>query len=290
MGIEGEKIPLSGSYVAKNMLFNEQYKSTRFLIIAHYDLSNSFSTRFLEFLKVIENSNFRCLVVTTSASVSNLNLVPQSIDVILRPNLGYDFYSYKVGINSMKNYTKVESLILINSSMEVLDPDKYKCIIHRAFDELSISAFVCLVESKQYFKHAQSFFLGFTRNTIDSPSVKEFFENIPISVPKKKLILDCEIGLSRLLTQEGIPLNPLFKLPKQKILRVLTRYIFNVLIHHPRTLRLSRQFLFNFSPSHYAFDLLLKEAGIIKQEIVLENRRKLSRRKVEKIKRNYMIV
>ena len=174
--------------------------------------------------------------------------------------------------------------------MEVLEPDKYKCIIHEAFVELSASSFVCLIESNQYFKHAQSFFLGFTRSAIDTPLFKKFFDNIPINIPKKELIVDCEIGLSRLLIQKGIPLNPLFKLGTRKKLMVLTRYLLNVLIHHPRTFRLSRQFLSDFSPSHYAFDLLLKEVGVIKQEIIWKNRRKLSHRKIKKIKKEYLIV
>jgi hypothetical protein len=195
-----------------------------------------------------------------------------------------------VGIESMANFPKIESVILINSSMEVLEPDKYKCIIHKAFVKLSVSPFVCLIESNQYFKHAQSFFLGFTRGTIETPLFKKFFHDIPINIPKKELIVDCEIGLSRLLTQKGIPLNPLFKIVTRKKLMVLTRYLLNVLIHHPRTLRISKQFLSDFSPSHYAFDLLLKEAGVIKQEIIWKNRRRLSHRKIEKIKKKYLIV
>ena len=85
--------------------------SMKIAIVAHHDIQNSWDKNFLELLRVLSDTADRCIVVTTAKS---MDLLPESlrhITLIKRPNVGYDFYSYRVGIYMALSYDNVEGVL-----------------------------------------------------------------------------------------------------------------------------------------------------------------------------------
>ena len=68
-------------------------------IVAHFDADNKWQENFLQTLSIINKVVDKTILVTTSQNIDNLPLEFSNVKLIKRPNIGYDFYSYKVGYN-----------------------------------------------------------------------------------------------------------------------------------------------------------------------------------------------
>ena len=114
---------------------------------------------FLDILSVINNLLDKTIVVTTSQKISNLPREFINVKLIKRPNIGYDFYSYKVGYSNVLEEKNVESILFINSSFFLLDRIKFRNTLKKIIRKGSAEKVIGITSSKQYFHHLQSYLL-----------------------------------------------------------------------------------------------------------------------------------
>ena len=62
--------------------------------------------------------------VSTNINKESALIVEKMCNLIVRENFGYDFWSYKVGIESILNKKSLDSILLVNSSVIYFNPDK----------------------------------------------------------------------------------------------------------------------------------------------------------------------
>ena len=129
-------------------------------IVAHYNEESVFSQAFLDIINVIGRNVNEIVIISTSKFE---RLPPQlnsnNIHVYYRPNFGYDFYSYKLGLEllGLKNLHNF-GVLLLNSSFSISDPNKFEKAISRALGK-SGNQVIGLTLSNQIARHLQSFFL-----------------------------------------------------------------------------------------------------------------------------------
>lgn len=171
-------------------------------VFAHYDVDNLIKKYVIYYLhKLSEMIDEIIFVSTSSLDKSELaKLESLNVQIIIRENVGHDFYSYKTGIEAIENINEVGQLILCNDScFGPLFPlsDIFTRITSLKADFWGMSA-----NSRPQF-HLQSYFLVFNNKIINSDGFKFFWQELQILDSKDQIVFNYEIGLSQKLISEG---------------------------------------------------------------------------------------
>lgn len=173
----------------------------RACIFAHYDKDNmvdDYVYYYLnELLAVVQK-----LVFVTVSDISKKDverLKGLNIEVIKRKNIGYDFYSYKVGIQRLDLSIYTELIICNDSTFGPLIPMK------DIFDKMENSKcdFWGITDSRQIDYHLQSYFLVFRKKILKSHVFFDFWNQLKILEDKNEIIKRYEIGISQVLLKKN---------------------------------------------------------------------------------------
>lgn len=174
----------------------------RFAIFAHYDRDNlvdQYVWYLLNSLK--EAANFSLFVTTSEISSKDIaDLKRICSTVIIRQNTGYDFASWKSGIQSIENIDDFDELILCNDS--VYGPFYPLAPIFDAMSQRECD-FWGMTDSYEIAYHLQSYFLVFKKKVIVSTAFKEFWESVHDEETKTEVIKRYEVGLTKHLLSAG---------------------------------------------------------------------------------------
>lgn len=191
----------------------------------------------------------KIIFVSTNINADELVKIPRSVEAIVRENNGYDFYSYKIGIEKIFNSNiKYSQLTLMNSSFLCVDTNK---LINFYFSQLSKKFIFCgLTKSYEGFEHIQSYFMTFQKSLLENPAFQNWWRSMtPLNV-RQDVVEKYEKGLSAFISSIGIDLNS---------------------VYHPL---LECSFIANPTHAHY-FDLMEK-SGVLKIEVFKSNPFKLN--------------
>jgi lipopolysaccharide biosynthesis protein len=122
--------------------------------------------------------------------------------VVHKPNLGYDFGSWAVGLHLFPALTRKSQVLLTNDSLVgPFDSEAFVRML-RDFDECPADVWGA-TSSLQFLPHLQSFFLGFRGGLLSRREFRSFWDSLPVETDKMKIVLRYELGLARLLFSEG---------------------------------------------------------------------------------------
>ena len=179
----------------------ELQKQFRACVFAHYDRDGIVDEYVYHFLRdMLENVSQIELVTTASISKSDIDrLESMGIKVNLRCNEGYDFCSYKLGIEKLdlKNF---QELILCNDS--VYGPLFPFSATFNHFSEIDCD-FWGISASKEIARHIQSYFMVFRRPVLEDHTFTGFWSRVSPLSSKDEVIKNYEVGLSQNLLAQG---------------------------------------------------------------------------------------
>jgi len=132
--------------------------------------------------------------------------MPDDTIVIRKPNVGYDFGTAAVALDRYPGIARAQFVLIVNDSN--VGPFRSLKPVIDAFENSPGDAWA-LTGSNQHGFHLQSFFLGF-HGILQEPPMQEFWRNIRHFTDKWKVILHYEIGLSRLMLEEGYILDVMY--------------------------------------------------------------------------------
>jgi len=196
---QNNRVNLQYSKIKKDMTQNEK-PIKRVCVFAHYDKNNSVDNYVYFYLSSLKNITSDIIFVTVSnISTSHIRkLENEGIKVVTRKNVGYDFYSYKTGLETIE-LNDFDELILCNDSV-------YGPIfnLENFFMQMTInkSDFWGFTDSNQISYHLQSYFLVFKKSVIHSKRFKSFWDNVEVLDDKLLIIEKYEVGLSSILLKE----------------------------------------------------------------------------------------
>ena len=147
-------------------------------VLAHYDVNDKFDTNFIGLVEVLKGLNIGITIVTTCDIDPDLCLLGNQVKIIKRPNLGYDFYSYKVGIVDTLAGQVPDKILLMNSSFFVADFVLFRKTIENLLDSLDLFDISGLVLSKQNTEHLQSYLIGFSNKFLRADWFSDFINSI----------------------------------------------------------------------------------------------------------------
>ena len=174
-------------------------KTKRAVVLVHYDRDNMVDAYLYTYIKALQAVSSHLVFVST-AKLSHTDIKRLQIEcdeVIVRDNVGYDFMSYKTGLESF-DYTAYDEVLLCNDSVYgPLYP------MQNLFDMMqNIKCdFWGVTDNMDMGYHIQSYFLLFKKSVLSSSVFQNFWKNVKVLHSKDDIIAQYEVGLSQLLIQ-----------------------------------------------------------------------------------------
>ena len=181
------------------------------LIIAHYHQKGLLRSDTKEFISKAVNYFDDVIFVSTNLGHVYEKDLPKRVKIIVRENKGYDFFSYKLGIQALykNNWGSMDELTIINTSFIISDID---LLFENYFKKLDGIDFVSgLTVSREIEPHIQSYLMSFPKAVLSNPRFIAWWEELVVIRNKKLLIKEYEVGLSVFLIHLGFILNPIYK-------------------------------------------------------------------------------
>lgn len=236
----------------------------RVCIFAHYDPQNIVDNYVHAYLNALSPFVDRFVFVSTSelSNEERLKLNRSGINVICRENIGYDFCSWKKGLESVeKNY--YDEVLLVNDSCYAPLFDFSNIFETMSHDECD---FWGLTRSFKYSSHLQSFFICFKKTVVRSEMFDAFWGELHPVVEKRKLIQKYEVGLSHFLRKNNFKMNHYFKISTLEYLTSLPRKLaFRISVtRNLNPYKFLRSVLISNPTFHYYEEMLDQRIPVIK--------------------------
>lgn len=248
-------------------------------VVAHYDPQGDLAADLLATVRTLHARGAQvCFVSTGLHDAAAAALAPWA-DVVRRENTGYDFWSYKVGIDRLRaqrHGLPFERLLLLNSSVWIDDVDRLlqRMDAHRGqLDVISITL------SHEVRPHLQSFWLAFESPAVlTSAAFERWWAALePLSV-REEVIARHELGLSAHFAQAGFRLGALFQLTREQRLLAVLRALENGFLPLPANdpVTIDPAWADRLNPTMYAWDALYAQLGVLKWELLRRNPHRLN--------------
>jgi rhamnosyltransferase len=230
------------------------------VVIAHYDPEGLIRDDLRALVDDLCSFTDTVIFVSTNLTAAAARVLPSRVTTIARENRGYDFYSYKVGVESLGNLSQLIRLFLVNSSFICVDRHK---LVQRFFrSEHSEFDVFSLTRSREYRPHLQSFLLSFGPRCLHSPDFGTWWSQMTAIDERERVIERYELGLSHFLEQSGFSLGSAY-------LPTLGQRAVALARSARRLRRVWNPSMLN--PTQFYWDFLLREFGIVKVEMVKKN-------------------
>ena len=175
--------------------------NNRAIIFVHYDKHNIVDDYVYFYLQELQrNSLYLVFVSTAKLSEKDVTTLSKYCSkVIVRENIGYDFMSYKIGLESF-DYTSYDEVVICNDS--VYGPLMPLENIFKEMQNVPCD-FWGITDNTDMGYHLQSYFVVFRKNVLKSSTFKTFWNEAKVLHNKDDIIEKYEVGMSRALIDNG---------------------------------------------------------------------------------------
>jgi hypothetical protein len=185
--------------------------SDRVAVLVHHGAVPAVTRSFRELVAAFDQRGYGVLVVSSSEFREPLDWgdtpPPASVTVLRKPNVGYDFGSWAVGLDAFAAVRRSPTVVLANDSLvgpfASLDP-----VLDRM--ERTTADVWGLTETLQFARHLQSYFVAYRGGVLADAPLEWFWRGVRHHSDKQTIIHRNEIGLGRLLEREGYAIDALF--------------------------------------------------------------------------------
>jgi len=199
-------------------------------------------------------------------------------DVLVRENIGYDFGSWKAGLELAGALDGIDELVLSNDS--VIGPlapadgllDRVSALPHD----------VCgLVANWERGWHVQSWYVCYKRQVFQSEAFARFWDSVVPCDSKLDLIGRYEVGMTEAMKQAGFTLGALFEPPPEfSRMRRMAIWLSNVSLRDRHRTVENLRILWHLkvlNPTHFLWrDVVQSGIPFIKRELVVSNPHRLN--------------
>lgn len=251
------------------------------LIIAHYHERGILRNDTIKFINSAKKSFKKIILVSTNLKKKELCKIDKTIKIIIRQNIGYDFYSYREGIiYLLKNELNIfKKIYLMNTSFLCLN---IKIFLKRILSaSINNKVFVGITKSYEIHEHIQSYLLIIDKKLFLNSGFLDWFKKMKPINKRQAVIEKYELGLSKLILDSNFSISSLFK----KNLIIYWKYKFNFFgkVFYIKRKRDKK------NPMHFYYKEIYNDFGIIKIELLKKNPFRINFYKLNKIFANKKI-
>ena len=245
-------------------------RDENYLIIAHFHSKGLLRSDFLNLLKQQRNNFSKIYLVSTKLRKKEINKIPKNIYVKIKKNEGYDFLSWKKGIDRFLKENKKELdkkyIFLLNSSYYFYDNKKLFQKIFQ-FKGKNKNKVWSLSKSYEMSEHLQSGFYCFPAKFLSIPSFYSWWKNVKSFKNRQVIVMKYELGFSNFLIRNNFEIDCIFKeniaLKPNTFFKKFSQKFRDVFWKEPK--------LYKKNPTHYFWRSYLKNFGVIKIELIKKN-------------------
>lgn len=169
--------------------------------MAHYDVAGALRPHVRGQVEALAASVDKLVVCTTAQlQDSARQWLSERAVVVERANYGYDFFSYKVGLDSAGDLSAYDEVVVCNDTY-VFALDSYDPIFEGMADRPC--DFWGLTAAERVAPHIQSFFIAFRPWVVASHAFTNFWEEMEPISKRRQVIRRYEVGMSRRLYEAG---------------------------------------------------------------------------------------
>lgn len=207
-------------------------------LFAHFDVQGTVDDHVKRYLRTLKDLSFSTVLISTSplGAAEQRQIAPYCADIMLRPNAGLDFASWRDGWHKHGDAV-TGRLLLANDSVYGPVGD-----LGAALRRLTAQPydFYGMAESLDFAPHLQSWFLLFENHVARSAVFRGVLSQDFESLAKPEIIRRGEVGLSVALTKAG--------------------YVYRALYRPGRSGPVARHIAFN--PTYYLWRELIENEGV----------------------------
>ena len=172
-------------------------------VLAHFDRDGVVDDYVVNYLRSLYELGCETVFVSTAKNLDDESIrkiTPFCSKFIIKQNVGYDFASWRTGLEAVGDLSGYDRLIIANDSVYGPLQD-----LRKVFSEMDGRkvAFWGITDSLKYGRHLQSYFLVYGKPVLQSGLFQEFWRRLPDYRHKYVVIIQGEVGLSRRLVAAG---------------------------------------------------------------------------------------
>ena len=173
---------------------------SRLAVMAHYDPRGQVAPHVRRHVQALAGAVDELVLVSTAdLDDDGRHFLERHGRLIRRPNFGYDFFSYKTGLESSR-LTDHDEVVICNDTYvgPLVDyPQLFEAMATRPADFWGLTA------SQRVHPHVQSFFVAFRPWLVDSHAFQRFWHDMAPVSDRAQVINEYEVGLTKALTAGG---------------------------------------------------------------------------------------
>ena len=190
--------------------FDADWAPQRVALLAQWSPEPTLSRSVRTLVAQLRAADFDVVLVSACESPVELEWEggrPDRVAVLRKPNIGYDFGSWSIGLEHFPAIATAPRTLLANDSL--VGPF---ASIQPLLDDFLTSETDTwgATDNTQHGHHLQSFFFGFHDGILADPLVERFWANVREEEVKWNIITKYEVGLSQLLWREGYTRRAMF--------------------------------------------------------------------------------
>jgi lipopolysaccharide biosynthesis protein len=243
----------------------------RVAIFAHFDAEGRVPVHTRRLLDELLDNVECILLVSTRLNAKEAASLDPRISVIVRDNIGYDFYSFRTGVLSIEALYAYDELVIANDSVITVDRGG----ISKAFQQMEDVACDAwsMTESWQVDRHLQSYFLVFRKSAFFTKYFLDFWKSVRVLHDKWQIILTYEIGLTQWLIQHGARITSAFRPSAAEEEQVRARLREKMLRAGVASTdaRPTAEDVKVANPVHFLWEALFQRYGFIKSEVLRDD-------------------
>ena len=176
------------------------------VVMAHYDAFGSVAPHALRQMEAWQEVADRLLVVSTTdfTDPEAVTAIEKRAELLRRENYGYDFYSYKVGLDGAGDLGGYDNVVICNDSY--VGPVIPWSRVFDGMRERAVDAWG-LTETMRRTRHVQSYFYVFRPWVVRSQAFTGFWRAMQPISDRMQVIKRYELGLSTALLDAGFEIG-----------------------------------------------------------------------------------
>lgn len=186
----------------------------RVAVLVHHADEPQVTRSFAHLVSTFLDASYRVVVVSSSPFEGPLlwggPTAPDGVTVLRKPNVGYDFGSWSVGLAHDPSIVHAPHVVLANDSL--VGPFASAAHVVAAA-EASRADVWGVTETLQFRRHLQSYWLAYHHGVLAERPLAWFWASVRHHDDKQRIIMRNELGLAHLLQSEGYTTDAMFPAP-----------------------------------------------------------------------------
>ncbi len=238
-------------------------------VIAHFHENGRVALNTHSLVEEMTKSSHMIVFVSTNLNQDEADRLKKYAVVIQRENTGYDFWSYKLGIDQLGDLSQFDRIVICNTSFISLDPSFLVQSFTGSVDQIGLRG---LTRCGEMGDHIQSYWLSFEGNRLlMSPEFATWWDTMLPLNDRNENINNYEVGISGYFARHGYPIRTLFQGTANQLLIMLSRAIsrgsvFFNLKNKLQVVPLDLKYALDLNPTIFGWDFIMDQIKIVKIE------------------------